>query len=710
MAINTFTPDQLQQIEQMLFDRSGGMFQRALSDLADKMGTAGIKGISGIVDLGQALYDESLKQAQEYQENIVGVYGDITTQQEDYGKSMAKLAAERKNELRQDFLQMEAGGVKIMDVFVNMDAAAENALGIIASLAGATGQFTDDLQKQNLTIIQLLQAASGLSDEQTGAIMKIAKGRGEDSKQMLADIGTFSKMLADKFGLDTKMVAQNVAQLTTMTSTFGKVSVEAATVAAAKFEALGVSIEDVSQSLVSTFGNFSGAADAAAKLSQAFGVNIDSMQMMVDVNSGPEGVTRALDNMREAIIGAGIDISELDAPMRRMISEITGIRDDETVESLFDVDRITVETDELMDAARKAAEAQKDPAAAIQMMDKDIAKVYRSMEELSKLTQTQALTRAGVDAANAAAGMAKFGSAAQTAIDSYNQLIMMQPDIDAGMKKAITYIDHTSKMLEESAKTLEALAKNTAEASYGQRIEASKPINYGASQTAGSGVAFDPEYQRVTGYQPGAEAYKNAALDLAVENTAQIARNALGEREKLGAVTPATQQALNDKLAELQQAMLGVGIDITGIMSALGASNAAPDVGVVPAGVAMDASASPAASLQPIVDLLTGGPGGSVVPDVPLSAPPTLPAAAAPEATIAPAPTGAPTAAMSTSGAAVSSTATSSVVARTASAAAPIGRASATGLGPPMTLNIVVNLEAAGTAAALAKFTNIATT
>lgn len=745
---NPMTTQQVQQIQDLLLSREG-IFTRAFGELGKQLSALGMQGITGVADLAQAVYSQALSQAQEYESDIVDVFGDISTQQEAYGKSIAKLGFERRNDLRQDFLQIEAGGIKLMDVFKDLDAAAADAMGIIGELPGASGQFTDDLQKQNLTIIQLLKKAAGLSKEQTGAIMKIAKARGEDSKQMLADIGTFSKILSDKFGLDTKKVAQNVAEITTMTSTFGKVSIEAATAAAAKFEALGVTIDDVAGSIGSTFGSFSGAADAAAKLSQVFGVNIDAMQMMVDVNSGPDGMLRALDNMRESLIGAGVDASELSAPLRRLIKDMTGVRDDATIESLFDPDRISVETDEIIEASRKAAEAQKDPLAAINFLDKDIAKVRRSLAEIEKLTSDQAIARIGTSATKAAVAFSDFSSSTTTAVDSFNQLITMMPKVDQAIKSGVKIAETGAKVADQGVQALDEVVKNTAVKETGRTVESSTAVNYGQYQDVGRGAAFDPAFQQITGYTPSDYVMRQAQADLALKLARETALKALGEKQsKSGKVTPATQQELDKSLADLQAAMLNIGVDLSGVMQAIGigvpaggGSSGGPTPG--PGGSIPAASASPAAPAQPDLNRLTSflnssnfgltpppaaaaapgaavgtatpGPGSAIpytgaAPATAVSPVAGAPAVAAPPTSTGSAPAGAPAPVPSGAPAASRTTgATASAPVRTAGGAA--GTASATASGNvPVNINLNVTLDAGATATALAKYGGLATT
>ena len=720
--INNASPADLARVQNTLSPAaSNSAIKQIFGNVGDASAAAALEGALGVANLAKSIYKEALRQAEDYQDEIVGKYGDISTQQETYGKSMAKLAFERQNALNQDFLQMEAGGVKLMDVFADADEALRDATDIIGSLPGSTAQFTDELQTQNLSIIQLLKSAAGLSAEQTAAIMKIAKSRGEDTKQMLADIGTFSKTLSDKFGVDTKSVTEKVVEMTTNTSTFGKVSIEAATAAAVKFEALGVTVSDVSDSIGKSFGSFSGAADAAAKMSQVFGVNIDAMQMMTDVNSGPEGMIRSIDTLRESLIGAGVDVSELSAPMRRLIKEMTGISDDATIESLFDPDRISIETDDILDSAKKAAEAQKDPIEALKFMDKDIRKVMRNMSEFSELTKSQALTRVGTMATAAATSFNNFGSATTTTVDSINQLLLLTTPLEEGIKRMSAAGAIGASVLKTGVEGVDQVVKNTVLQSTGKQVSASSPVKYSDMQTLGRGAGSDPGFQAITGYRPDETVLKNEEVEKQLRALQQIQLKQLKEQQTAGSVSAETQAEAAAVQASLATALDDVGLKLDDLR------RLADDASAGSGGISLlseDGIAKMLASLaEPVVAEVKPAEGA-------VSVPPTVPAALAAPAVVAMTPAIAPaadsapvqtlsspalTATAPTAGVTSTTSSTTSaagpVTARSSVTSTTVGTAAVSSTGSnPSNLNITVILDAGSVASVLAKHTDVAMT
>jgi hypothetical protein len=686
----------------MLLERQS-VYKKATESLAKAVAESGIKMFKSVATFANDALKEGLRQANDYETEIVGAYGDISTQQEEFGKSMAKLAFERTQEYRQDFLQMEAGGIRLVDVYRDAEAAAQDTFEIIGGLAGASAQFQEDLQGQNLEVVKLLKMAAGLTSDQTTAIMKIAKARREDSKQMLADISTFSKIVADKFGLDTKRITRSVVEMTTNTSTFGKVSIEAATAAAAKFESLGVTVDDVANSIGQSFGSFSGAADAAAKMSQVFGVNIDAMQMMIDVNSGPDGMMNALDSMRESLIGAGVDASELSAPMRRLIKDMTGVRDDATIESLFDPDRIGIESKQIVDAAAKAAEAQKGPTDAIKFMDRDIARVHRSMSDLSDLIDKQTMARIGVQATESAKSLSQMNSSLAKTIDSMNQLVASTDKLP--VKKALdTAFGGTTAAAEAGrvgSESLDKMITATATAE-GIDIAASTPVDYGKNQVAGRGSWQDTLFQNITGYVPPKSALDKANYRTALEDMSTLVLKLAYERQQ-GIDTAATAAAISAQKDRLVAAASMYGLDQSAIDSAIAtvsgqqaasAEAAQPLPSTVPLGAEASPTPSPTA-VAPITPVAT----------VPQIAPVGVSSSGQPAA----APVSAPTPA---AGAARSSASVSSPVRATSPAGdTTVGTAVASVAGAGSVqpvINISVTLDAGATGTTLAKYSGLA--
>ena len=608
------------------------------SDISSALGKGGIKIFGGSIDAAQAIFDEGLKQAVEYEEKIVNVYGDISLQQETFGKSAAKLQYEQVESLRQSFLEMEESGVRLADVFGSADEAAQAAEAIIGNFHGSAIQFTDDLQGQNLRITQLLQKASGLSGEETAAIMKIAKARGEDSRQMLADIGTFSKQLADKFGMDTKVVAGEVAKITTNVETFGKVSVEAATAAAVKFQSLGVSVEDVSNSIGRAFGSFDSAATASAQMSQALGVNIDAMQMMVDMNSGPDGMLKALDDLRENVIGAGVDVSELSAPLIRTFKQITNIADDETLFALFDPERAGVDTDAILEAADKAAEAQKAPADAIKMMDNDIAKVRRSMEQMKNLVGEQQLTRLGQQARGSAIQFSQLSNSSAEFFNNANLFLEKIPAVKSALDTTFKTAEGTARVARETTRVhAEMVQQEYEKINPGQKLTGKRQIDYTERLEPGRGAAQDAEYQRVTGYvlPPNIEQMlkENEAIRVDVITFLE-SKNKFTQAEKSEALGRlAAKMGADQTIAEQI-------IRVLGGQQQAGTTGAPAAGGVVQGGTAASPTVlSPAGAAPGAVTPMTPtgtAPTGAAAPAAPTATPAAAPAAAAPAPAAAP--------------------------------------------------------------------------
>jgi hypothetical protein len=73
--------DVLKKIEERLLDRDK-IAATIVQDVGVEAAKYGIKGFKGAVDLGKAILETGRQQAEEYEKEIVSVYGDISTHQE----------------------------------------------------------------------------------------------------------------------------------------------------------------------------------------------------------------------------------------------------------------------------------------------------------------------------------------------------------------------------------------------------------------------------------------------------------------------------------------------------------------------------------------------------------------------------------------------------------------------------------------------------
>ena len=112
--------------------------------------------------------------------------------------------------------------------------------------------------------------------------------------------------------------------------TFGNMTVEEMSEAAAAIAKVGLEVTDVA-GLVGKFSTFEGAADSVSKLTQVFGVQMDTMKYMTASFESPEEM---LAMIQEDFETAGVDMADMDMAQKRLLSQTLGM-DISSVEQLL---------------------------------------------------------------------------------------------------------------------------------------------------------------------------------------------------------------------------------------------------------------------------------------------------------------------------------------------------------------------------------------
>ena len=125
----------------------------------------------------------------------------------------------------------------------------------------------------------LMGRGMGMSGESMKMMAINAEAAGGSLEDSLQEGMVASAHLANQFGVDVKQIGKNMDKMQKDMATFGHMAPKELAAVAAYSTKLGVSIESLSKTM-SAFDTFEGAAQNAGKLAEAFGMNVDVMEMM----------------------------------------------------------------------------------------------------------------------------------------------------------------------------------------------------------------------------------------------------------------------------------------------------------------------------------------------------------------------------------------------------------------------------------------------
>ncbi|MBT7912627.1 hypothetical protein HN588_01820, partial [Candidatus Bathyarchaeota archaeon] len=134
-----------------------------------------------------------------------------------------------------------------------------------------------------------------------------------------------SLQLSEAFGYSGKLVFKDMGKMAKDVGRFGNLSVRRLGEVAIRARSLGLEVESLGK-VVDKFLTFDDAAESAARLAQAFGINVDSMALMREASNGGMG---AIDELRRAFFEAGHDAEKMSLVQLRLLAQNTGLSEEE---------------------------------------------------------------------------------------------------------------------------------------------------------------------------------------------------------------------------------------------------------------------------------------------------------------------------------------------------------------------------------------------
>ncbi len=217
----------------------------------------------------------------------------------------------------------------------------------------------------------MFKKGMGLSGEQMGKLMKDAKLSGKSQTEMMTEVGSMSLQMAKKFGLSSKDIARDIADMKGDFVTFGNVSTTQMGAASAYARKLGMTMKDL-KGVVDKFDNFEGAADSVSQLNQAFGIQLDTMKMM-----NAENPAERIDMLRESFFAAGKSIENMTRQEKKLLQQQTGLTES-ALKNAFAAENQGIAYEDFADAAADSEEAQ--------MSEKEV--MLKLAEAIEKITKT----------------------------------------------------------------------------------------------------------------------------------------------------------------------------------------------------------------------------------------------------------------------------------------------------------------------------------
>lgn len=323
--------------------------------------------LSGLFDIAQSGGGGGASPIRQELEKIRGEFGSLET-------TAGKVAAGALTQFRGEMSNLAGTGLRLSKVFGPgreglAKALAENAE-LMKALGPAVDNFSDTLNK-NAVALSMYRKGLGMTVEQQAKFMKFAQAAGKDPMKEMTKFASQAINMGESMGVSSKLISKDMAEMQSDFANFGGLGPKVMSQISVYTRKLGIEIKSLT-GLISTFDDFEGAAQGAAKLSQAFGMNVDAMKMMQEQDPASR-----LSMLQKAFKETGKSIESMSRQEKKLLAQQSGL-DEEAASLAFSQRGLSMSYDQVQKAGAKSEKKQLSQAEAMSKLADSIERVFGS--------------------------------------------------------------------------------------------------------------------------------------------------------------------------------------------------------------------------------------------------------------------------------------------------------------------------------------------
>jgi hypothetical protein len=332
---------------------------KAMFNLAKSIITLPFDLLNGLIEIGNDLMGVGLDIARAW-EDVREVFGDLST----------SVGADIRSTVM-NLRMIGDTGLDAYQVLGTMSQRIEAVSKLYQGLGGAVMLFSREIKNSNGAVIAF-QRGLGFTEEQLQGVATVAMSSGKSLVEVQSEIANQAIQLGETFGIPKKLIGKDVAEMINDIDTFGNMTVKQMAKTSVFAKKLGVDVKKMA-GVFKAFNNFEDAAIGAAKLSQAFGMNIDAVKQL-KAGSPAE----IIEDLRSAFFAAGKDAANLNRHELALLATQTGL-DQETAKRVFSLENQGVAYEDIANKADDAESAQLTAANAMKQVAKDIKRIVHEV-------------------------------------------------------------------------------------------------------------------------------------------------------------------------------------------------------------------------------------------------------------------------------------------------------------------------------------------
>lgn len=332
--------------------------------------------VVGVYDFFKGIYEGLFEMAQEQRkyatenrraaEEIRENFGDISKGTGkavlDFGKTLASASI---------------AGHGAMQVFESAAEAIRFANEVASAAPAAFDKLQDQFKGQRGANIVGFAKGLGISTEQLGGLMRTAIATGTTMEGLGTEMTKYSKGLSSRFGADSKIISKSMTKAMLDVKHFANATVKEIGQAAIYAHKLGVELSDIT-GILDAFDTFDQAAENVSKLSQAFGINIDTMELVSAKTSA-----EALDKVKAALDATGKSADQMNRQELKLLASSVGM-DEATVRQTLSNKNQGTSLENIKEAGNSVEKQMMSTGQALKEVSQDIKQVVRELSSTSK--------------------------------------------------------------------------------------------------------------------------------------------------------------------------------------------------------------------------------------------------------------------------------------------------------------------------------------
>lgn len=261
-------------------------------------------------------------------------------------------------------------GLSAWRVFGTLAERLEHVTKVAVAMGSTFGVLTEEFRKNGGALLAF-QKGLGVSEEGMKAIGDAAIRMGKPMTNVFLDMTKQTLALGKAFDIDQKLIGKDMVKAMQNVKHFGALTVKEIGQASVYARKLGLELDKIVGTL-DAFETFDTAAENAAKLSQAFGVNVDAFKLMEAQNPAEQ-----LDMLRKSFRDAGIDANNFSRQQAKLLAQATGL-DEATVKQAFSAKNYGVSLDKVKKQSEAAEKKTLTQAEAMSKLADSIERMVKS--------------------------------------------------------------------------------------------------------------------------------------------------------------------------------------------------------------------------------------------------------------------------------------------------------------------------------------------